>query len=160
DALVDARQELSKGAPPRVLEEILRLLRGGAAHRSIWLAWETGLLSVVLPELSAYLDDAGPDAPALFARLDAVDARVGAGHAPFDAVLMAALLWGPYGEAVDGERDVLAAYEHFIHRLGARLEIPRRMRDRMRHVLLSQRRLATGRHQSIQSRDFFADAAL
>ena len=49
DAMVDLREELSRSAPPRVFEEFLRLLRGGAAERSIYLAWDVGALGVVLP---------------------------------------------------------------------------------------------------------------
>src|SRR5580704_10113393 len=57
DAMVSTREDLAKAARPRVFEEILRLLRGRAAHRSMWLLWETGALSVVLPEIAAFLDD-------------------------------------------------------------------------------------------------------
>ena len=48
DAMVSTREDLAKAARPRVFEEILRLLRGGAAHRSMWLLWETGAMSVLL----------------------------------------------------------------------------------------------------------------
>ena len=57
DAMVATREDLAKAARPRVFEEILRLLRGGAAHRSMWLLWETGAMAVLLPELAAFLDD-------------------------------------------------------------------------------------------------------
>src|SRR4051812_29375873 len=39
DAMVSCREELAKAARPRIFEEILRLMRGGAAHRSMWLLW-------------------------------------------------------------------------------------------------------------------------
>src|SRR5665811_2066928 len=45
DAMVSTREDLAKAARPRLFEEILRLLRGGAAHRSMWLLWETGAMS-------------------------------------------------------------------------------------------------------------------
>src|SRR5262249_9132868 len=57
DAMVACREELAKAARPRIFEEILRLMRGGAAHRSMWLLWETGAMAILLPELSAFLDD-------------------------------------------------------------------------------------------------------
>ena len=160
DAIVDNRQELEKSAPPRVLEEILRLLRGGAAHRSIWLAWDTGMLHVVLPELAAYLDDQGAGTEALFGRLRAIDARTREFGVPSDAVLLAALLLEPTEEAMDGEDDLVSAYDDFIAAPAERLAIPRKMRDRMRLVLLAQRRLRTGRHVSVMRRDFFPEAAL
>lgn len=160
DAIIDNRQELEKSAPPRVLEEILRLLRGGAAHRSVWLAWDTGVLHVVLPELAAYLDDQGPGTAALFGRLGAIDARTRDFGVPTDAVLLAALLLEPTEEAMDGEDDLVSAYDDFIATPAERLAIPRRMRDRMRLVMLAQRRLRTGRHASVMRRDFFPEAAL
>jgi len=41
-ALIRHRAEIAKCAQPRVLEELYRLLRGGAAHRSMALLIETG----------------------------------------------------------------------------------------------------------------------
>ncbi len=160
DAIIDNRQELGKSAPPRVLEEVLRLMRGGAAHRSIWLAWDTGLLHVVLPELAAYLDDQGAGTEALFGRLRAIDARTRDHGVPSDAVLLAALLFEPADEAMEGETDLVTAYDDFVATPAERLAIPRRLRDRMRLVMLAQRRLRTGRHASVMRRDFFPEAAM
>jgi len=160
DAILDNRLELEKSAPPRVLEEVLRLLRGGAAHRSIWLAWDTGLLHVVLPELAAYLDDQGAGTEALFGRLRAIDAHTRDVGVPSDAVLLAALLLDPADEAMEGETDLVTAYDEFISTPAERLAIPRRLRDRVRLITLSQRRLRTGRHASVMRRDFFPEAAL
>ena len=53
DAIVFCRESLALAARPRLSEEILRLLRGGKARRTIYLAWETGVLDVLLPELAA-----------------------------------------------------------------------------------------------------------
>jgi poly(A) polymerase len=57
DAIVQCRGALRKAARPRLFEEVLRLLRSGASRRAFWLAWETGVLDVLLPELSTYLAD-------------------------------------------------------------------------------------------------------
>ena len=80
DALVATRDDLAKAARPRLFEEILRLLRGGAAHRSMWLLWETGAMSVVLPELAAFLDDeeaTAGGAARFFRRMTAIDSSSG-----------------------------------------------------------------------------------
>ncbi|MDQ3339850.1 MAG: polynucleotide adenylyltransferase PcnB [Myxococcota bacterium] len=61
-ALLRWRGEISKCAPPRLLEEIHRLLRGGAARRSFELLVETGVLAVLSPYLAGLLE--GPGAPA------------------------------------------------------------------------------------------------
>ena len=52
-ALLRQRGEISKCAAPRVVEEIYRLLRGGAARRSIELLVETGVLDVLSPHLAS-----------------------------------------------------------------------------------------------------------
>ncbi|MCW5809200.1 MAG: polynucleotide adenylyltransferase PcnB, partial [Deltaproteobacteria bacterium] len=61
-ALLRWRGEISKCAPPRLLEEIHRLMRGGAARRSFELLVETGVLAVLSPYLAGLLE--GPGAPA------------------------------------------------------------------------------------------------
>lgn len=60
-ALLRWRSEISKCAPPRLLEEVHRLLRGGAARRSFELLVETGVLAVLSPYLAGLLE--GPGAP-------------------------------------------------------------------------------------------------
>jgi poly(A) polymerase len=74
-ALVRWRHEIRKCAPPRVLEEVYRLLKGGAAHRSMELLVETGVLEVLSPHLAALLE--GPGAPSVpNPLLDGVQASV------------------------------------------------------------------------------------
>jgi len=58
-ALLRWRSEISKCAPPRLLEEVHRLLRGGAAHRSFELLVETGTLAVLSPYLAGLLEGPG-----------------------------------------------------------------------------------------------------
>jgi len=63
-ALLRWRSEISKCAPPRLLEEMHRLLRGGAARRSFELMVETGVLAVLSPYLAGLLEGLGaPAAP-------------------------------------------------------------------------------------------------
>lgn len=63
-ALLTHRGEIPKCAPPRVLEEIYRLLRGGAARRSMELLLETGVAVTLAPELSWMFGVAAPGAEA------------------------------------------------------------------------------------------------
>lgn len=158
DAMVDLREELSRAAPPRVLEEILRFLRGGAAQRSIYLSWDVGVLAVVLPELCAYLEDQGKDAELLWARLAYIDRLKAADRLPSDTVLLGALLYGALEEAVHGVRDPQGAFEEFFQDMTTRLSLPRRMRDRLRLVFAAQRRLARGNQTGLTNRDFYDDA--
>jgi poly(A) polymerase len=61
-ALLRWRGEVSKCAPPRLLEEMHRLMRGGAARRSFELLIETGTLAILSPFLAGLLE--GPGSPA------------------------------------------------------------------------------------------------
>jgi poly(A) polymerase len=92
DAVIECRGTLAMAARPRLSEEIVRLLRGGAAHRSIWLCYELGVLDVLLPELSAYIADARQSAT-LFAILSELDRRTLNGDGPLDDLL----LWASRG---------------------------------------------------------------
>ncbi len=158
DAMVDLREELSRSAPPRVFEEILRLLRGGAAQRSIYLLWDVGALGVVLPELSAHIEDEANGADLLWGRLGAIDHLKAEGRLPSDTVLMAALLYGPLEEAVLGADDPSDAFEEFFQEINVRLSVPRRMRDRVRLIFAAQRRLARGQRSGLRGREFYGDA--
>ncbi len=58
-ALLRWRSEISKCAPPRLLEEVHRLLRGGASRRSFELMVETAVLAVLSPYLAGLLEGSG-----------------------------------------------------------------------------------------------------
>jgi poly(A) polymerase len=151
DAIVRCRESLALAARPRVSEEILRLMRGGAARRTIFLAWETGVLDVLLPELSALLYDAwvsdSEDTPgARVFRLLAVMDEETLTHGPYDdAVLWTLLLLEPLKEACEGARDRTAAAMDFLEPLVDRLAIPRRFADSMRRILGVLPRLLGGK---------------
>lgn len=51
-ALLRHREEIRKCAAPRVIEEVYRLMRGGAARRSMELLAETGLLEILSTHLA------------------------------------------------------------------------------------------------------------
>lgn len=152
DAMVAHREELARAARPRLFEEILRLLRGGAARRSIYLAWDTGALGVVLPDLSAYLDDAGADDTSgsrLFRALAEID-RITAerGAPPDDAVLLAALLREPIREWTQGARtreEWRIAVDEKVAEFGERIAITRRIAESLARLYAAEARLRAGR---------------
>jgi poly(A) polymerase len=61
-ALVRHRDEIKKCSPVRVVEEVYRLLRGGAARRSIELLRQTGIDSVLSARLAAMFGSAAETA--------------------------------------------------------------------------------------------------
>ena len=97
-------EEIPRCAPPRVLEEVMKLLRSGAARRCFELLRQIGALRILLPPVAAYLERNGPqEAERHLRALDALDAHVQVGEIPSDAVLLATLLAPlPRGGAGDG----------------------------------------------------------
>ena len=149
DAMVATREDLAKAARPRVFEEILRLMRGAAAHRSTWLLWETGAMAVLLPELAAFLDDdeaTDGGARRFFRKMDAVDAMTRARGRPLDdVVLWTLLLKEPLDEACEGERDRLRAAGEFLDPIIERVSVPRRIADGVRRIVAMLPRLTSGK---------------
>lgn len=149
DAMVAHRDELAKAARPRVFEEILRLLRGGASHRSMWLAWESGSLALLLPDLAAFLDDGeatGEGSARFWRRLGVVDAMTKERGKPMDdVVLLSALLREPLGEACAGARDLGRACNEFLQEQIERIALPRRIAEGVsRGFQLSERAMRRG----------------
>jgi poly(A) polymerase len=135
------RALIVRSAPARVFEEILKLLRGGAAQRSIWLLREMGVLGELIPELDDVLSSGWGRARRTYAMLRGLDAMVWSGRRPADAVLIATLLEQPlldFGDGIDQGRSV----RDTLLPIAERLQVPRRIREELRQILVAQRRLA------------------
>jgi poly(A) polymerase len=145
DAIVQCRGSLSMAARPRLLEEFLRMLREGSAHRSIWLCWETGVLDVLLPEVAAYLSDAQDDDGMTWRILTALDRMGSEGAATDDVILTSALLLEPLREACSGAEDRAAAAVEFLEPVVERLSVPRRIADAVRRIAVLLPKLEAGR---------------
>jgi poly(A) polymerase len=141
-----------------VAEEILRLMRGGQARRSIYIAWETGVLDVLLPELAALLYDSdGDDTPGarVWRQLGYVDARHRQGELLDDTVLWTLLLLETLKEACEGQRDRSAAATKLLERLIERLAIPRRSADGMRRITVALPRVVAGKGSRLARSDIY-----
>jgi poly(A) polymerase len=149
DAMVACREELARAARARLFEEILRLMRGGAAHRSMWLLWEMGAMAILLPELSAFLDDGeatGGAGERFWKRLDVIDQKTKAKGGPLhDVVLLSALLAEPLEEAIAGAADRMEAAFEFLEPIIERISMPRRIADAIRRIQAMIPRLAQGK---------------
>ncbi len=148
DAMVAYRDALGKAARPRIFEEILRLLRGGAAHRSMWLLWEIGAMALLIPELAAFLDDdegTGGGGERFWRKMDAIDQRTKELGRPLDdVVLFTTLLREPLEEACEGAGDKVESAYEFLEPIIERIAMPRRIADAMRRIVAMQPRLAKG----------------
>lgn len=142
-AMITHRADLQKSAVPRVLEEIYRLLRGGAAVESLVLLREVGLLSELLPEIAGRLYDVPQT---LEPYLHLVDQGVAAGEMPSSGLLLVLLFAADLQPLFDEEsaakvRDPAALIDAVIGPLCARLRVARRDAERAKLLLLAQRRL-------------------
>lgn len=148
DAMVANRLELARAARPRLFEEILRLMRAGGAHRSMWLMWEVGAMAVLLPELAAFLDDdeaTDEGSMRFFRKMDAVDRKTIEEGVLDDVVLMTSLLYEPLEEAMHGVRDPMAAISDFLEPIIERVAMPRRIADGIRRIMMMVPRILQGK---------------
>ncbi len=145
DAIVEARSALSRAARPRLFEEVLRLMRGGGAHRSLFLCWETGVLDVLLPELSTFLADREEDDDRVWQLLQEIDRRTLENGPLDDVVLWTVLLGEPLREACEGSRDRVETAHEFLEGVIDRLNVPRRIADSIRRIVALMPRLESGR---------------
>ncbi len=86
------RRELLKGAPPRLTEEILGLLRSGHAAKSVQWMSELGMLDVLLPEVSAMITAGSRGIGDFGAILPILDAMAKEGREVTEVGLLGALL--------------------------------------------------------------------
>jgi poly(A) polymerase len=146
--------ELARSAPPRLMEEIYKVMRAGAAENTFRHLVETGLLAAIAPEVP------GRITPAFWQSLAAVDAHrrlAGPGEALPNALLLGSLLL-PLG--------LLDQHHGRTKELGARfgmLPLARRDVEHLRQILMIQRHLrdldAPPRHKrSVMHRTSFAGA--
>jgi len=145
DAIVETRTALSRAARPRLFEEVLRLMRGGAAHRALFLCWETGVLDVLLPELSTFLADREEDDDRVWQLLQEIDRRTAENGPLDDVVLWTVLLGEPLREACDGVRDRVETAHEFLEAVVDRLNVPRRIAESIRRIVALMPRLESGR---------------
>ena len=150
-AMKEVAPELTKSAPPRILEEVLRLLRSGHAAAAFRLLREVGALRVILPEIEGFLeeeerkDEEGrARALRLWRMLELLDESVQGGHTPTTALGMSCLFLPLIQRRTEGA----GQGQVDLGRLGTELLAPfaRRTRlsrfdfGRMQRICIAQRR--------------------
>lgn len=109
---------LANASVSRLCEEIQRLCVHGATERSIRLAYEYGLLAVLLPELAAWISASGANANALWRSLHALDALAGEVEAS-PALAFAALYWPMTSSFIAQGKPARRGNERFLRRQAA-----------------------------------------
>lgn len=154
-AMEGAVEDLPRCAPARLLEETFRLIRGGVAAPTLRLLSALDALKVLLPPVAAYFKEHGRRGQDTFyAYAEALDRRVSSGEPLDDAILLAALLvpiaqTAPVVESQDpAERPSVAqAIEDLLAEFVQSARLPRRIAERCRLLLISQRTLTGERRR-------------
>jgi poly(A) polymerase len=153
-AMMRHRKDLVKCAPPRLLEEIVRMLRGGGAEPSFRLMWEAGVLEIIMPEVARYLqraperDEEREPGTGLFAFLREVDRSDR--DLLTNAVLLACVIIHP---VVDAAKNGGSGYDvkvtpaagevarEMLRRMVERVRLPKWQAERIQQLVASQKRL-------------------
>ncbi|MCZ6833577.1 MAG: polynucleotide adenylyltransferase PcnB [Acidobacteria bacterium] len=148
EALRAHRWDIQRAAAPRTLEEILRILRSGAALSAFSLLGETRTLEVLLPEIDGALHRDESLVEVYFGVLGELDRRVAAGEELSNAVVLASLLlpltpW-PAGDPQRSFAQVRSAALELLESVFQRLRVSRRDSESARQLLLSIRKMAPG----------------
>jgi poly(A) polymerase len=149
-------QKLRRSAPPRVLEEVLRLMRSGASQGAVKMLRACGALEVLLPPLGEHLgprDDRDPDAAHRAERfwrlLEALDSQVNhSGYVPTTAVAIAVLFLHVIEREADPETrtlsgaapDIATVCDEVLEPVIATMRLPRRDFARARRIISQQAR--------------------
>jgi poly(A) polymerase len=172
--MMEHRLEIAKCAQARVSEEFYRLLRAGAAKRSMELLLETELLEILAPEMVHGLrgDAEGEEAVLRRARFWGYLAALDRSSAlrpvpPSNALLLAVLVLPRLRDALDPDSRGVADVgqmvgQAFTHALD-RLRPSRRDSEIARQILLALRTILpskSGRRRSRQHSREFLDEAL
>ncbi len=183
DAITEVREDLTKSASPRLFEELLRLLGGGGSLGAFEVLYDTQLLEVYLPEISAFLD-ADNKVEGLQHRgeqrfwnsLKSLD-RMRKMDLSIDAPVKLGVLFCHLfdhiihhnGPAPEGEHpsqyDIGVMVEKVFDPVALRLQIPKRDLYRLKQIMIAMRRLVSkkgrGRKPSPNQfvrKEYFPDA--
>lgn len=155
-AMEGAVEDLPRCAPPRLLEETFKLIRGSVASPAIKLLVALDALKLLLPPIHQYLKEHQTDAQAAFyAYTDALDRRTQRGQPLEDAILLAVLLYPlsrppPSGDGSgegSGTPAVAEAIENLLAEFVQTARLPRRIAERCKALLLAQRTLSGERRR-------------
>jgi poly(A) polymerase len=173
-ALKKTRREIPKSAPPRILEEINRFCRGGAARRSFELLRETGVFEIILPEVAKAYGGRAAAWELLLALMERTDSRQEKGELAGTGAILAALLlpallesfgWHSDGSIEPPQRlDTRQAVDQILRPLAQRLHFARKDQEHCRQTITALFRMVPGRRRrrinkrSLVGRECFPDA--
>ena len=162
--------EIDKASKPRVLEEIFRLYAYGSGEAAMKLLWQTGLMKMIMPEIAKVIDsfDDPLESPVwkYLSALDRGDLCVkSAGHSLMLAALILPSILCKLNkpDSAITQRGLSEHWRKIVEPLCERLKVPRRIREKLEHLIMSQYRFFSKAGKSFSKERFvqnewFADA--
>ena len=136
-------------APPRVLEDLLRMFRKGGAETAMSLMHEVGVDEVVMPELLAAAHPGDYELQLkTFRSLDLATER----GTEFSNATLLSLIFYPYvrraisSHDLEGGAQAFNAIDRIVGPFEQRLIVPKKERERIRQILLAQKRFTQASH--------------
>ena len=171
DALVSLSATITRAAPPRLYEEMLKLFLCGEGEKGYQLMRQSGLFAALFPTFGEWLDLETEGFPHTWtgAALDWLD-RQTREREKVTPHLLLALIFGEYleekgailhGAGMPPQQALDAAVAGFLGELAGTVLIPHRIGMKMRDILACQRRFrkTPGKHPlSFITRPCFAEA--
>jgi poly(A) polymerase len=146
-AILKHYPEIKKAAPARLLEEIYRLFAFHAGEPALFLLWQTKLMSVLFPEVDAYVNKHGKDHAPIWRFLAALDSGEHWRGDPTPALMFAALLCDPIQKRAEAlgvqadRQDFADLVENLVDPIAARSRMPKAARYRLIRILVDQQRM-------------------
>ena len=150
-ALVHAADTIIKASPPRLYDEMLKILLSGEGAKCSDLLRQSGIFAALFPAFSAWLDAESEGFPhtRFGLMLTCVDARVQQGGTVSQPLLLA-LLFGEYldekagtfrAKGIPWQQSVDAATAEFLGEVCPYVQIPNRVGFALRGIIAQQTRL-------------------
>ena len=149
EAMCAQVEDLNRSAPPRVMEEILRMLRSGTALGAMRMMRASGVLRVLLPTIDNFLGERDDPDPAAHDRaagywrlLEALDADVHSGREPSGAICVAVAFLRIVEQEADPETRTLPGPPEDLFTVAGEVLAPVAEQNRMsRKDLIRARRI-------------------
>lgn len=176
-AMVQYCGDLRKCAPPRLTEELLKILSCGASHKAWALMRSIGVVEAILPEIHEFiartqsqLEDGMSPGDRIGKYLEIVDAADRGRRIFGNATLLTSLLAMPIREAIadqNGPRDPGMAADRVMRPFSQRMAISRRDAFRVKQIVVAQSRFCKPKNSrrrrrvkpiEFVRRDYFKDS--
>lgn len=162
-AMRETAPDLVRAAPPRILEEILRLLRGGHALPSFQLLRDIGGIEPLLPTVHEYLESSDPvERRSFWCLLETLDNHIHNGAKPSNAVLLGCLFLRPLltrFAASSGSSPATVA-EELVSPLAQDLRLPRRDTGALKRICSVHPRFTASGKRRFRLASFLQDPHL